>query len=101
MFTQGQNLDANIWPYILQYSQLNTAKFIRSLDKLIFKAYREEIENDKADLTNWVTYVMQTLNTCGISQTWNEQASVNENNVYKIVKNKLRKFYEVSFFLSY
>ena len=56
---------------------------IRSPDKLIFKAYKEAIENDKAGLNNWTTYVKQTLNACGINQTGNEQASVNENNVLK------------------
>ena len=71
---------------------------LNSPEKLLFKAYQEEIKLDECGIRNWVTFVRNILESCGLSKLWEHQTIPKDVDVLKKINLVLKKQYENTFF---
>ena len=71
---------------------------LNSPEKLLFKAYQEEIKLDECGIRNWVTFVRNILESCGLSKLWEHQTIPKDVDVPKKINLVLKKQYENTFF---
>ena len=69
---------------------------LNSPEKLLFKAYQEEIKLDECGIRNWVTFVRNILESCGLSKLWEHQTIPKDVDVPKkinlVLKKTVRKY---------
>ena len=73
---------------------------LNSPDKLLFKAYQEEIKLDECGIRNWVTFVRNILESCGLSKLWEHQTIPKDVDVPKKINLVLKNSTKIHFLMN-